>query len=190
MALNTCKMWSNGLKIAFFPKNCKKSHNGWGFRPQTPKATGGWGPRPQTPVCDTFELHKLSQHVLKVRSLHFSTISLSPHLLQSPGYVQTGNNDFRSSILRYLCPTKTFYLKNFDDVISCDLWFRPPTIKNSGYVNELEIAWKKFLKTFFFGNRLRLCPWPWPRAFLSLASRGSVLGKAVLCLSLGFFFVF
>ena len=30
---------------------------------------------------------------------------------------------------------------------------------------------------------------PWPRAFLSLASRGSVLGKAVLGLSLGFFFV-
>ena len=28
---------------------------------------------------------------------------------------------------------------------------------------------------------------PWPRAFLSLASRGSVLGKAVLGLGLGFF---
>ena len=34
-----------------------------------------------------------------------------------------------------------------------------------------------------------LGPWPWPRAFLSLASRGSVLGKAVLGLGLGFFFV-
>ena len=34
---------------------------------------------------------------------------------------------------------------------------------------------------------MRLCPWtwPWPRAFLSLASRGSVLGKAVLGLGLG-----
>ena len=30
----------------------------------------------------------------------------------------------------------------------------------------------------------------WPRAFLSLASRGSVLGKAVFGLGLGFFFVF
>ena len=30
---------------------------------------------------------------------------------------------------------------------------------------------------------------PWPRAFLSLASRGSVLGRAVLCLGLGFFCV-
>ena len=35
---------------------------------------------------------------------------------------------------------------------------------------------------FFFGKHLRLCPWP--RAFLSLASRVSVLGKAVL--GLGF----
>ena len=32
-----------------------------------------------------------------------------------------------------------------------------------------------------------LGPWPWPRAFLSLASRVSVLGKAVLGLGLGFF---
>ena len=36
---------------------------------------------------------------------------------------------------------------------------------------------------FFFGEHLRLCPWP--RAYLFLASRVSVLGKAVL--GLGFF---
>ena len=71
----------------------------------------------------------------------------------------------------------------------------------------VEIAWKIFVKTFFFfGDRLKnfcedlffsfflestcacvLGPWPWPRAFLSLASRVSVLGKAVLGLGLGFF---
>ena len=33
---------------------------------------------------------------------------------------------------------------------------------------------------FFFGEYLRLCPWSWPRAFLFLASRGSVLERAVL----------
>ena len=41
---------------------------------------------------------------------------------------------------------------------------------------------------FFFWRALALCvlgPWPWPRAFLSLASRVSVLGKAVLGLGLG-----
>ena len=44
----------------------------------------------------------------------------------------------------------------------------------------MEIACKIVLKTFFFGEHLRLCPWPWPRASLFLASRGSVLGRAVL----------
>ena len=65
----------------------------------------------------------------------------------------------------------------------------------------VEIAWKIFGKTFFFffGDRrknfcdfwehLRLCPWPWPRAFLFLVSRVSVLGKAVLGLGLVFFCV-
>ena len=54
----------------------------------------------------------------------------------------------------------------------------------------LEIAWKSFVKTFFFLESTCACvlgPWPWPRAFLSLASRVSVLGKAVLGLGLGFF---
>ena len=66
----------------------------------------------------------------------------------------------------------------------------------------VEIAWKNFVKTFFFffgdrlknfcedlfffGKHLRLC---WPRAFLFLAWRVSVLGKAVLGLGLGFFCV-
>ena len=45
--------------------------------------------------------------------------------------------------------------------------------------------WRPF---FFCWRALALCvlgPWPWPRAFLSLASRVSVLGKAVLGLGLG-----
>ena len=48
---------------------------------------------------------------------------------------------------------------------------------------------KNFLKTFFLENTCGciLGPWPWPRAFLSVASRGFVLGKAVLALGLGFF---
>ena len=56
----------------------------------------------------------------------------------------------------------------------------------------MEIAWKIFVKTFFFLESTCACvlgPWPWPRAFLSLASRVFVLGKAVLGLGLGFFFV-
>ena len=69
-------------------------------------------------------------------------------------------------------PQKLPVWKNFDDVISCDLWFRPPPFKNSGYANELEIAGKKFLKIFFFWRTLapvslvlglgleQFCPWP------------------------------
>ena len=37
-------------------------------------------------------------------------------------------------------PQKLPLWQNFDDVISCDLWFRPPPTKNFGYANELEIA--------------------------------------------------
>ena len=62
---------------------------------------------------------------------------------------------------------------------------------------------KVLLKTFYFGENLKFffedlfflentCACvrgPWPHAFLSLASRGSVLGRAVLGLGLGFFFV-
>ena len=49
---------------------------------------------------------------------------------------------------------------------------------------------KNFCEDLFFLESTRACvlgPWPWPRAFLSLASRVSVLGKAVLGLGLGFF---
>ena len=53
----------------------------------------------------------------------------------------------------------------------------------------LEIAKKSFWGPFFFflenSCTCVLRPWPCPRAFLSLASRGSVLGKAVP--GLGFF---
>ena len=49
---------------------------------------------------------------------------------------------------------------------------------------------KNFCEDLFFSESTCACvlgPWPWPRAFLSLASRVSVLGKAVLGLGLGFF---
>ena len=46
---------------------------------------------------------------------------------------------------------------------------------------------KNLFEDLFFGEHEHLCPCPWPRAFLSLASRVSVLGRAVLGLGLGFF---
>ena len=56
MALNTCEMWFDGIKIAFSTKKLQKIVLRLGAIPHTPKASGGWGPRPQTPTCDTFEL--------------------------------------------------------------------------------------------------------------------------------------
>ena len=47
---------------------------------------------------------------------------------------------------------------------------------------------EKIFEDFFFLENVCACVLaPWPRAFLSLASRSSVLGKAVLGLGLGFF---
>ena len=75
MALNTCKMRFNSIKIVFFSKKLQKiAQRRWGLHTHTPKASVG----------DTFELHKLSQHLSKVRYLRFSTISLSPLSLQNP----------------------------------------------------------------------------------------------------------
>ena len=51
---------------------------------------------------------------------------------------------------------------------------------------------EKFFEDLFLLENTCACvlgPWLWPREFLSLASRGSVLGRAVLGLCLGFFFV-
>ena len=49
MALNTCEMWFNGIKIAFFSKKLQKSPNGWGLRPQTLKPSAAGGPAPKLP---------------------------------------------------------------------------------------------------------------------------------------------
>ena len=58
MAVNTFKMWSNGIKIAIFSKNLQKSHSGWGLRPQTP-------------VYDTFEYTSLLNTSPKVDICNF-----------------------------------------------------------------------------------------------------------------------
>ena len=76
-------------------------------------------------------------------------------------------------------PQKLPLWKSFDDVISCDLWFKPPPIKNSGYANELENGdcLKKIFEDLFFLLWRTLAPvslvlglehsCPWPREVLS-----------------------
>ena len=57
MAMNTCKMWSNGIKIAFFSKKLQKIAQRLVASPPDPQSLRRLGARPQTPVCDAFELH-------------------------------------------------------------------------------------------------------------------------------------
>ena len=54
MTLNTCEVWFNGIKIAFFPQNFQKIAQQPGASPPDQQSLR---PRHQTPVCDTFELH-------------------------------------------------------------------------------------------------------------------------------------
>ena len=75
----------------------------------------------------------------------------------------------------------------FDDVIARDLWFRSLQSKILATPINWRLPEKLFWIPFFFENTCGCVLGPWPRAFLSLASRGSVLGKAVL--GLGFFCV-
>ena len=61
MALNMCEMWFNGIKVVIFSKKLQKIGQQLGASP------------PEPTICDTFELHWLSQNVSKVTYLHFST---------------------------------------------------------------------------------------------------------------------
>ena len=162
MTLNTCELWFNGIKIAFFPKNRPTAG------PPKPPAAGDPAPKPPSVIHLSYT--SFLNTFPKLDTCIFSTISLSPLPLQNPGYVQTGNNDFRSSIS--LSHKKFLFGKilmtSFHVICGLGL-----SIKNSGYANELEIAWKKFLKTFFFFGRTL--------ASVSLASSIPVLGLKCVC---------
>ena len=75
-AMNTCEMWSNGIKIAFFAKKLRKIAQRLGT---SPIASGGRGLRPQTPVCVTFELRytSLLTDVSQFRHFRILTVGLS-----------------------------------------------------------------------------------------------------------------
>ena len=54
MAVNTYEIWSNGIKITFFPKTYKNRPAAEGFAPKPPLPPEA-GENPPHPVCDTFE---------------------------------------------------------------------------------------------------------------------------------------
>ena len=96
----------------FFSKNLQKSPSGWGLCPQTPIAIGGWGLCPQTPVSDTFEYTSLLNTSSKLDCYTFQQLVFALSLYQNPGKLPSGYG-FRSSIQRYLCPTKKLLFRKF-----------------------------------------------------------------------------
>ena len=60
MALNTCEMWSNGVKTAFVSKKLQKIAQRLGASPPDPNSLRRLGLRPHTPVNDPFEVQYTS----------------------------------------------------------------------------------------------------------------------------------
>ena len=86
MALNMCKMWFNGIKIAFFSKKLQKIAQQLGAKPPDPQSLRPQGAPPPDPrlwyVWVTFAFSKrLQSYVFAL----FNYISLSPLLLQNSG---------------------------------------------------------------------------------------------------------
>ena len=79
MALNTCKMRSNGIKKVLYEKS-----------------PSGWELHPQTPVCDMFELQytSLLKHISQFRHFCILTIGLRPLLEQVPSYMSIAGHGF------------------------------------------------------------------------------------------------
>ena len=191
MALNTSEMWFNGIKIAFFlQKTYKKSPNGWGLRPQAPKASGGRGLRSRpssvlrlryTTFINTSPKLDICIFQLLLKALFLCKILLK---CQSATISDLPSYDI-------LVPQKVPLLKILMTSLHVICGVGLPTKQKFWPRLEIGDCLKKFLKTVFLENTCGcvLGPWPWPRAFLSLASRGSVLEKPVLGLASDFFCV-
>ena len=151
MALNTCKMWFNGTKIAFFfQKVTKNRPTAGGFAPKPPKPPAAGGPAPRSPSAIPLSYTSFLNTFPKLDICAFQVLVWSFSLCKILITCRQAGNDFRSSTdqatISDLPPYDIFVPQNlpvwkiFDDVIACDLWFRPPPIKISGYAYELEIT--------------------------------------------------
>ena len=167
MARNTCEMWFNGTKAAFFPKTYKKS-------PHRPPSVIRLS---YTSFLNTYPNLNICTFQLLVKTLSLCKIvdkSLQATISNFPSYdIFVPQKDIFQ---------KNFFIKIFQKNIFGKILMTSlhvicglsPPIKNCGYAYKLEIAWKIFLKHFFFSENTCACvlgPWPWPRAFLLLASR-------------------
>ena len=78
MTLNNCKLWSNGIKTASFPKKLQKIAQRLGALPPGYHSLRWLGAFSQTPVCDMLQLRNSTQNVSKIYTFELLTLGLSP----------------------------------------------------------------------------------------------------------------
>ena len=157
MALNMSEMWFNGIKIAFFSKKLQKIAQQLGSSPPDPQSLRPLGtppPDPPSVICLSYTGFLKTSPKLRICTFQYYWFKPSP---------------FAKS---WLSANRQI----FDDVIACDLWFRPPQSKILATPINWRLPEKLFLKIFFFVEHLRLCPW-----FLALSSSIPVLGLERVC---------
>ena len=121
MSLDTCEMWSNSIKIAFYFKQLRK-------------VAQRLGALPQTLVCDTLEMQytSLFKQVYQIRHFRILTIGLSPlHWTNSQLRANTRPRllifDSTISLPPQKIPFSKFLMTSLH--VICGL----PPIKNPGY---------------------------------------------------------
>ena len=121
---------------SFFFQKLTKIAQRLGALPPDPHSHRRLGLCPQTPVSDTFEYTSLRNASSKLDFYTFQQLVFVLSLYQNPGKVPSGYG-FRSSILRYLCPTKNYFFENFwwCHCVLFVVW--APPIKNPGYTYAL-----------------------------------------------------
>ena len=132
MALNTCEMWSKGIKIASFPKKLRKIAQRLGALPPDLHSLRRRGLHPHTPVWVMFELQYTSLLKYFSQFPHFCIliIGLSP-LLWTSFWLRANTRPYGLLIFHStisLPPQKNSF-EGSDDVIAWDLWFTPPQSK-------------------------------------------------------------
>ena len=124
----------------FFQKITKNCPTAGGFAPRPPKPPSAGGPALKPPsvihLSYTSFLNTFPKLDICIFQVFVEALFLCKILVTCKQATTISNLPFYDIFV----PQKLPLWKNFDDVISCDLWFRHPTIKNSGYTNELEIA--------------------------------------------------
>ena len=99
------------LKSLFFQKLTKIAQR-LGALPPDPRSHRRLGALPHTPVSDTFKYTSLLNTSSKLDFYIFQQLVFALSLYQNSGKVPSGYG-FRSSIVRYLCPTKNYFFENF-----------------------------------------------------------------------------